>query len=256
MKAVILSAGQGKRLLPLTSDQPKCAITIHGRSILEWQIQELIRSGITSIHVVVGFGAEKVESLLAQQRGACSIETIYNPFYVLADNLVSCWIARNEMTQDFLLVNGDTLFESAILQGLLQAPSAPVTLVIDEKSHYDADDMKVIVRGTQLTRIGKTLPIAQVNGESIGMIRFQDQGARLFHSMLEHGIRKPEALTQWYLSLIDVLAQQGHVSTFSIKGSMWAEIDDAADLEHAERLLKSTFEALEGSPSNPYGRRC
>ncbi|HSF10371.1 MAG TPA: hypothetical protein VLA60_13230, partial [Nitrospirales bacterium] len=51
-------------------------------------------------------------------------------------------------------------------------------------------------------------------------------------------IRKPEALKQWYLSLIDELAQQGHVSTFSIKGLSWAEIDNLADIEQAERLVK------------------
>ena len=176
MKAVILSAGQGKRLLPLTTDRPKCTVTINGRSILEWQVQELLRVGMDSIHVVVGFGADKVETLLAKQVEARSIHTIYNPFFALADNLISCWVARNEMTQDFVLINGDTLFESAVLEGLLQAPSAPITLVTDEKSHYDADDMKVIVRDTQLVRIGKTLPIEEVNGESIGMIRFQDEG--------------------------------------------------------------------------------
>lgn len=252
MKAVILSAGQGKRLLPLTTDQPKCTVSINGRSILEWQVQELIRFGMDSIHVVVGFGADKVEALLADQVGANTIHTIYNPFFALADNLISCWVARNEMTQDFVLINGDTLFESAVLEGLLQAPSAPITLVTDEKPRYDADDMKVILRGTQLIRIGKTLPIEQVNGESIGMIRFQDQGHRLFCSTMDQRIRKPEALKQWYLSLIDELAQQGHVSTFSIKGLIWAEIDNPSDLEQAERLLK-IYQPFSVSPSISHG---
>ncbi|MEE8125402.1 MAG: sugar phosphate nucleotidyltransferase, partial [Nitrospirales bacterium] len=94
MKAVILSAGQGKRLLPLTADQPKCNLSINGQSILEWQIQELLRFGIDVIHVVVGFGAEKVETLLANRIGTDSIRTLYNPFFSLTDNLISCWIAR------------------------------------------------------------------------------------------------------------------------------------------------------------------
>ena len=237
MKAVILSAGQGKRLLPLTADQPKCNISINGQAILEWQIQELLRFGIKVIHVVVGFGAEKVEALLANRIGAESIRTLYNPFFALTDNLISCWVARPEMTEDFILLNGDTLFESAVLEGLLKAPQAPITLVTDEKPHYDADDMKVIVKDKQLQRIGKTLPLDQVNGESIGMIRFQNIGPQLFSSALEQRIRQPESLKQWYLSLIDNLAQQGHVSIFSIKGLTWAEIDDLSDLEHAERLF-------------------
>ncbi|MDT3777919.1 phosphocholine cytidylyltransferase family protein [Nitrospira sp. MA-1] len=238
MKAVILSAGQGKRLLPHTVDKPKCTVPVNGQPIVKWQIQELLRLGIDSIHIVVGFGAEKVEALLADDIASGSVRTIYNPFFAMADNLMSCWAARNDMTQDFILINGDTLFESAVLQGLLQAPPTPITLVTDEKACYDADDMKVIVRGTQLDRIGKTLPIEQVNGESIGMIRFQGNGPKIFLSTLDQRIRKPEALKQWYLSLLDELAQQGHVSTFCIKGLNWAEIDNPSDLEHAERLFK------------------
>ena len=238
MKTVILSAGQGKRLLPLTQDRPKCTIPIHGRSILEWQINELIKFGISPIHVVIGFGAATVEQVIANHSSSHAIHTLYNPFYALADNLISCWTARNEMTNDFILLNGDTVFESAVLERLLQAPHAPITLVTDEKLHYDADDMKVIVKNTQLVRIGKTLPLEMVNGEAIGMIRFQGNGPQLFCAAIERRVRQPESLKQWYLSLIDELAQQGHASTMSIKGLTWAEIDNPADLQHAEMLLK------------------
>jgi choline kinase len=235
---VILSAGQGRRLLPLTEDRPKCTIPLHGRSILEWQIHELLKFDIGPIHVVVGFGADKVENALANQNDRHPIYTLYNPFYALADNLLSCWVARAEMKEDFILLNGDTVFEPGILERLLHAPSSPITLVTDEKSQYDADDMKVISKDTQLVRIGKTLPLEQVNGESIGMIRFQGTGPQLFSSTIDLRVRQPESLKQWYLSLIDELAQHGHVSTVSIKGLTWAEIDNPEDLQQAETLLK------------------
>jgi len=137
-----------------------------------------------------------------------------------------------------VLINGDTLFESAVIEGLLSAPPAPITLVTDQKPLYDADDMKVIVQGSQLQRVGKTLPLDLVNGESIGMMRFQDSGPQLFWTAIENRIRKPESLKQWYLSLIDELAQEGHVSTFSIQGRIWAEIDNPSDLAQAETLFK------------------
>ena len=116
MHAVILSAGQGKRLLPLTADQPKCAIPIHGRAFLEWQITELMKCGISPIYVVVGFGAATVEHLIGNHANHRGIHTLYNPFYALADNLISCWTARNEMQGDFILLNGDTLFEPEVLK--------------------------------------------------------------------------------------------------------------------------------------------
>ena len=186
----------------------------------------------------MGFGADKVEELLSKWKNTGSIRTLYNPFYALADNLISCWVARHEMTEEFVLINGDTLFESAVLEGLLSAPPAPITLVTDHKARYDADDMKVIVNDNRLLRVGKTIPLDQVNGESIGMIRFQNSGPKLFCAAIEDRIRKPEALKQWYLSLIDELAQLGHVSTYSIEGLAWAEIDNPSDLAHAEQILK------------------
>ena len=238
MKAVILSAGQGKRLLPHTADKPKCTVPVNGLSIVEWQVQELLEVGIDSIRIIVGFGADKVEALLANHIASGLIRTLYNPFYALADNLMSCWVARQEMTEDFVLINGDTLFESSIIEGLLAAPPSPITLVTDKKTQYDADDMKVIVQNGQLIRVGKTLPLHLVNGESIGMMRFQLTGPQLFCAAIDSRIRKPEALKQWYLSLIDELAQQGHVSTYSIQGSAWAEVDSPSDLTQAESLFK------------------
>lgn len=238
MKAVILSAGQGKRLLPHTADKPKCTVPVNGQSIVEWQIQELLRVGIDSVRIVVGFGADKVEALLANHIASGIIRTLYNPFYAMADNLMSCWVARHEMADDFILINGDTLFESAIIEGLLAAPPSPITLVTDQKERYDSDDMKVIVKGNRLLHVGKTLPLDQVNGESIGIIRFQNSGAKLFCASIENRVRKPESLKQWYLALIDELAQLGHVSTYSIHGLAWAEIDTPLDLTHAEHILK------------------
>ncbi len=72
-----------------------------------------------------------------------AIETLYNPFYETSDNLATCWLSRAAMDEDFLLLNGDTLFEPALLERVLRAPSAPITVSVDHKSLYDDDDMKV-----------------------------------------------------------------------------------------------------------------
>ena len=58
MKAVILSAGQGTRLLPLTADCPKCSLPVRGRSLIEWQLDELAKCGIYQVSVVLGFRAD------------------------------------------------------------------------------------------------------------------------------------------------------------------------------------------------------
>jgi choline kinase len=234
MKAVILSAGQGRRLLPLTADTPKCALTVGGRSILEWQLRELARCGIRRVTVVVGFGAERVERLLAEQRAGT--HTLYNPFYAVADNLASCWVAREEMDEDFVLLNGDTLFDAPALQRLLASPARPVTVAVDHKDHYDADDMKVQLDGDRLTRIGKDIAPAATDAESIGLLLFRREGPALFRRAVEQALRDPAALRQWYLSVVDGLARQGQVFARSIHGAQWTEVDCAADLAAADAM--------------------
>src|SRR5690606_34114380 len=120
MRAIILSAGQGSRLLPLTQDRPKCLLPVGGRSVIEWQVRHLATGGVTEIAVVLGFHADQVADQLQALAGPqLAIRTIFNPFYNVSDNLGSCWMARGEMEGDFLLLNGDTLFEPAILKKLL-----------------------------------------------------------------------------------------------------------------------------------------
>ena len=128
MKAIILSAGQGTRLLPLTAEIPKCAISIHGQTVLEWQIDELMKSGVDDIVVVTGFATDKVEQLLARRYDSQRVRTIFNPFYKVSDNLATCWIVRGEMTEDFILINGDTLFDTSVLKALLGSKPQPITV--------------------------------------------------------------------------------------------------------------------------------
>ena len=239
MKAVILSAGQGRRLLPLTAKSPKCMVRINGQSILEWQIDELAKCGIEQATVVVGYEAHKVQRRMHRRYGPSRVRTLYNPDYAEADNLVSCWKARDEMTEDFILLNGDTLFEASVLQRLLNSPVRPVTLVTDHKINYDADDMKVVVDGGRVVRIGKDLAPEKVNGESIGMLLFRGEGPALFRIAMEQALREPSARKKWYLSVIDQMAQSMPVWTCSVQGLRWAEVDYPADLKQAQQVVEA-----------------
>jgi len=238
MKAVILSAGQGSRLLPLTAERPKCLLPLGPKSLLEWQIDILAGGGVDDIVVVVGFRAGLVDSVLARLvRPGLSIRTVFNPFFNVADNLASCWMARHEMIGDFLLANGDTLFEQRILQRLLGSPSAPITVTIDRKHDYDADDMKVHLDGSRLLEIGKTLPADRTDGESIGLLLFRDKGPQLFVEAVDRAMHTMEGLKSFYLRVIDQLAKSHRLETATIEGLAWGEVDVPADLLRAERLV-------------------
>jgi len=245
MKAIILSAGHGRRLLPMTANIPKCLLDIQGRTVVEWQIDHLIENGINDITVVVGYGADQVEGLLNERYGPRQVRTLYNPFFDVADNLATAWMARDELTGDFVLLNGDTLFEPAVLRRLLDSPVKPITLARDHKARYDSDDMKVCMDGNRLVRIGKDLESDMVNGESIGMLLFREQGSRLFRDAIEKAMRTPVALQQWYLSIIDQLASGGQVWSQSINGLQWGELDYPVDLDQAWQMAADWLDVEE-----------
>lgn len=238
MKAIVLSAGQGKRLLPLTELLPKCLLPIYDDvCALELQLRALARCGIDRATVVVGFGAEAVEHFLrVTPIPGLVVETLHNPFYAQSDNLATCWLARHCMGEDFLLLNGDTIFEDGVLRRVLDGSRPPIVVTIDRKRSYDDDDMKVSIdEDGRLLAIGKSLKPEMVNGESIGLLCFRGAGTKRFREELERAIRVPGALKAWYLSVVNELAQEVAVDTVSVHGLWWREIDSAEDLDEARR---------------------
>jgi len=241
VKVVILGAGQGKRLLPLTAEVPKALLDIGGRSLIERQIDAFAICGISEFVVVTGFGAARMEEALAHVAGEkrISIKTIFNPFHSVADNLASCWMARHEMKGEFIQVNGDNLFKADLVKVLLEAPSAAVTVAISRKPAYDADDMKVMVDGERLTEIGKTLPSETVNAEAIGFYGFRAEGAKAYVETLEQAMREPQGLKQWFPAAVGMLAKRMAVRTVALDGIQWCEVDFPVDLQQARQLVSS-----------------
>jgi len=242
LKALIIGAGQGKRLLPLTEEEPKALLNIGGKSLLEWQVASLVECGIEEIVFLAGFNLPAVERSLAQlgrRWPGTGFRAVYNPFYGVADNLATCWMARHEMEGDFLLLNSDTLFSLPVLQALLASPAAPISLAVDHKERYDDDDMKVQLAGSRLLDIGKKLPPERVQGESIGMLYFRGEGPRRFVAALEAAMLDPAAIRQWYLSVIATLAPEIDVQAVTISGSPWCEVDYPVDVQTAKRMVAS-----------------
>ena len=237
MKAIILSAGQGRRLMPLTENLAKCCLPLHGISILEWQLSQIAQCDIDEVIVVTGFAFEMVDAIVEKVSGL-KVRTLHNPMYAHTDNLGTCWEARSEMDGPFVLMNGDTLFEAAILQRLLACEKDyPVTLATASKPLFDLDDMKIIADGNRLLKVSKQLDIHLVSGESIGLMVFNQAGADAFTHKLEEMMDQDDALKLWYLSAIDQLAGEGLAGICPIDELSWCEVDDAADFTAAADVV-------------------
>lgn len=240
MKAIILSAGRGKRLLPLTEHVPKCLLPIGGRSVLGWQLWALMAAGVREVVVVTGFGADRVDrEIAAHPVPGLRVRSCFNPMFDRADNLVSCLAAREYMNGDFLLLNGDTLVEPEILSRLLRSANVLVCSAVVHKERYDADDMKVRSALGWMDHIGKDLAPTSVDSEAIGVSLYRGDGPSVFVEALEEVARQPDAARRWYLSAVELLALRGLVRTTAMDGLGYAEIDCVEDLAPAVALVAS-----------------
>lgn len=240
MKAIILSAGQGRRLLPYTEDRPKCLVPVASRPLIEWQLRSLHACGVSEAVIVTGFMAQTVQDFVHQlYLPGMEVRMLYNPFFQVSDNLASLYLAAGELARGGIILNGDTLFEAAVSQRLLSQAAAPVSVTIDRKAHYDDDDMKVSLDGLSLKAIGKNLDVSLTHGESIGMLYVRPEGADALHAAMTEELRGAEGFRRWYLSAIDLLAKThpGSVEAVSIEGLQWCEVDCPADLVKAENLM-------------------
>lgn len=236
-KAIILSAGQGSRLGHLTADSPKCLIDFGGRSLLDRQLDTLAASGVEEAVVVTGFRDDRIEAALARRSGGPRVRTVFNPFYKVADNTGSLYIAREELAGDVLIWNGDTMVSPELMARVVGNDRAGICVTIDRKDAYDADDMKVVEEDGRLRAIGKRLETG-VNAESIGLLAFRDGGAERFREAIEQAMRSPEGTTIWYLRVIHHLAQVSDIWTLDIAGDEWGEVDFPEDVERARQLVK------------------
>lgn len=241
MRVIILAAGQGKRLLPLTAEVPKALLDIHGRTLIARQIEAFAAAGLKDFVVVTGYGRPRMEEELSRIAAAngVAIRTVFNPFYAVADNLASCWMARHEMTGDFIQVNGDNVFRRDLVERLLAAPAVPVTVAVNHKDAYDADDMKVMLDAGRLTEIGKMLPVDTVDAEAIGFYIFRGAGVAAYAATLEACMREPAGLRQWFPVAVGSLAKRLDITTVAINGISWCEVDFPVDLQQARHFAAS-----------------
>jgi L-glutamine-phosphate cytidylyltransferase len=241
VRVIILAAGQGKRLLPLTADVPKALLDIGGKTLIERQVEAFAANGLKDFVVVTGYAADKMELALALIAARLNVKiiTVFNPFYAVADNLASCWLLRSYMDRDFIQVNGDNVFRGDLVARLLEPTTQAISVAINRKDAFDADDMKVMLDGARLTEVGKTLPVDTVDAEAIGFYIFRGEGAKHYVNELDLAMRDPQGLKRWFPSAIGSLAKKVPVGVVEITGLRWSEVDFPVDLQQARVLVSS-----------------
>jgi choline kinase len=244
MKIIILAAGKGERLMPLTKNTPKPLLDMgNGATLLEEQIASLQESGVVEeIVLVIGYLADQVEAKLQlHQANGVRIRTIYNPFYEVSNNLMSLWFAQHEMDEDFLVTNGDNIFAPEVFTEFVGRTPDGIHLAVSRKNVFGDEDMKVSVQEGGIARVSKQIPPDEIDAESPGLALVRGARARrLFVAELERLARRKEFMNKFWLEIFNHLFVRGVTAHpwFFDGQTLWQEVDFHSDVRKLRNMLE------------------
>ncbi len=234
MKALILAAGLGTRLAPITDDRPKSLVPVNGQPILLKQIENLLENGITDITVVSGYKGDMLKKTVLALYP--DINIIHSVDYATTNNMYSAYLAKDVMNGEaFLMMNADVFYDASVITALLEdkAPNAIVT----EMGRYIEESMKVVEQDGRIAKISKAITPEEALGVSIDVYKFSREGGAAFFAKCTEYIEQKGELKLWSeVALNDVLSEVDFKACPLV--GRWLEIDNHEDLAAAEKLFK------------------
>jgi len=229
MNAIILNAGKGTRLLPLTEKNPKALIDVNGLTILDRQLRLLCKKGINVI-IVTGYLSEQIEKVAKKYN---KVEIVENEDYATTDNTYSLLLGFAKLKSDkVLIIDGDVVFEEALLDKVLE-PHLQNAFLVDFEREITPEDAQVKVKDGCAVEYGKN-----VKGEGIfiSICLLGGEFLKKFVSKLKEN-KYPHT---WYSKPLSELLKEypGKVKVISSESLKWIEIDEINDVERAKELFK------------------
>lgn len=188
MKAIILAAGSGNRLKKYTTDLPKGMLSVFGKPIIQHQIENYRRNGVTDITIVKGFCGEKIDLQ--------DVKTFTNPLYATTNMLESLFCASSELVGDVIISYADILFEDHVLQSAIECTHDVGVLVDSDWKDYwqarygrvdfDTESLSFNGNGTIKELGTASPPLNTIDGRYVGMIRLSAKGCSLFSETYYH----------------------------------------------------------------------
>ena len=250
MIGVILAAGMGTRLMPLTKEIPKALLEINETTLLERMIRNCIAADISEFIVIVGYNRDKVIDLCPAlaEKYDIEIKTLVNEQYDVTNTSVSTYIASRfieENPQDFILVNGDNVVDPEIILRIAQCPHTG--MIVDNYKQLNEESFKIIIEDETfnddrsistgwIKSIGKELDISSSSGEFIGVSKVISEDISDFNEILLGLI--DEDPQNYYDFAYKDLSKIKTIDYVLTNGLRWTEIDDHNDWENAQKLVK------------------
>jgi len=234
--ALLLAAGTGSRLYPLTQNAPKCLTLVNGIPILERLISSLNQHGFKRLVVVTGHLENCIRDFLGNQAGNITIDYIFNPLYMKTNNIYSLWMAREYINESFLLLESDLVFDNSLLDAMLFP------------DRIASAKMQPWMKGTCIT-INQSQYVKSFlagNADSFGEIKYKTVNIYSISLSSWYGIVKrldkrisDGKVDSYYETIFAEMIVDGSLSfeNVSFDSRPWYEIDTIEDLAKAEKLF-------------------
>lgn len=233
MKALILAAGLGTRLRPITDTRPKSMVEVNGKPILFKQIDNLMENGIEDITVIAGYKSEMMVDAI--NKSYKNVKTIINDVYDKTNNMYSAYMALDHMyNNEFLLMNADVFYDSAIIKELIKTDYN--NSIVVEAGIYNDENMKVSCNDERIVEISKVIAESDAYGVSIDVYKFSEEGSKVFFNKVKEYIEDRKELNQWTEVALNEALKLVEFKPCPLKGR-WMEIDNHEDLKKAESIF-------------------
>jgi len=236
MKAIILAAGTGTRLMPLTKDIPKPLLEIGNKSLMERMMINCISNGVNEFIIVLGHKKERVIEKIdyLKKKYPIQIDTVENKKYSQTNTSYSVKLATYQLDDDVIIINGDNVVDERIISGLLKINET--ALVVDNYKQLNQESFKLKIENNIIMAIGKGIDIDTASGEFIGISKVFKDDLFLFNSILEELVA--EDVQNYYDLAYKELSEKANVKYFYTNGLKWTEIDDKDDWKYAHILIE------------------
>lgn len=233
---IILAAGVGSRLRPLTDKIPKTMVSVKGDTIINRLLRQIqCSSQDCKTHVVVGYRYKQIDQHLKEQGHSCQL--VVNENYATTNNMYSLHLAMSEIedSNGLVIINADCVYDEEIVHAMLETEHSKIA--VDTTNFFD-ESMKVEVKDQAIRGISKKYQNKPDTCVSIDIYSFDAVHKRKLNDIVSKTIESGE-LNHWTEVAIDTLVHDlsTQVTTFDIGNKKWVEIDDHSDLAKANSLM-------------------
>ena len=237
IKAIILAAGQGKRLNDLTKSIPKCMITIGEKKIIDYQLDALIENQIIDVVIVVGYLKEKLISYLKESNYSklMNISFVENKKYERTNSCYSLWEAKEFISEGYIHLNSDLIFHPELLKLLLCNKSSGI--IVDHIRTNEDDMVRGEISNQLISQIKKKSILINPDCLIVGPIYFSESDVSHLIKALEDEINSGKITNACYL-LFDEIENKINIKPIFSNGLFWKEVDTLEDINYIEKTFE------------------